>query len=140
MSSSLSGSTIRKVVAVVQPGFRELPVEKQNSVVENYQHVARKSAHAMAYLVLGVLCMTTLYQYPIRNGRRFALALAVCMGYAVTDELHQIFVAGRSGQITDVCIDTSGALLGILIVWLAHWAVMRRAPKGGKRRAKVTSL
>jgi len=133
-SSSLSGSTIKTVVSVTHPDFKEWPMEKQNSLIDNYQHAVRKSAHAMAYLVLGALCMTALYQYLIKGGWRFAAALAICAGYAVTDELHQLFVAGRSGQITDVCIDTGGALLGILIVWLAHWAVKRKAAKDASIR------
>ena len=36
-------------------------------------------------------------------------------GYAVTDELHQFFVAGRSARIFDVGIDTLGVITGVLI-------------------------
>ena len=36
-------------------------------------------------------------------------------GYAVTDELHQFFVSGRSARIFDVGIDTLGVATGILI-------------------------
>lgn len=126
-SSSLSGSMIRQVAAVIHPEFHTMPVEQQNSVVENYQHVARKTAHTLAYLVLGVLCMTALFQYSIRRGIRFAAALAVCVGYAGTDEIHQLFVPGRSGQLTDVCIDACGSLVGICAVLLIHriWSSRR---------------
>lgn len=34
------------------------------------------------------------------------------------DELHQKFVNGRSAEIRDVCIDTCGVILGILLVIL----------------------
>ena len=119
-SSALSGSTIRKVVEITQPGFRELPVELQDSTVADFQHMARKTAHALAYLVLGVLSVSTLLQYPSGGGVRFAAALAVCIGYAGTDEVHQLFVPGRSGQIGDVCIDAGGALVGIGVVLLIH--------------------
>ena len=37
--------------------------------------------------------------------------------YACSDEFHQLFVPGRSGQFIDVCIDSSGALFGILCLW-----------------------
>lgn len=126
-SSALSGSAIRQVAAVIHPGFHTMPVEQQNRVVESYQHAARKTAHTLAYLVLGVLCMTAFFQYPARRGHRFAAALAVCVGYAGTDEIHQLFVPGRSGQLTDVCIDACGAALGICAALLIHriWSSKR---------------
>ena len=37
--------------------------------------------------------------------------------YAATDEFHQLFVAGRSGQIKDVLIDTIGACIGLLVLY-----------------------
>lgn len=90
----------------------------------------RKCAHASEYALLGVLCMAHLNTYWIpttpETSRgfhwkttlpfRLLLAEALCVLYAATDEFHQLFVEGRSGQFTDVCIDSAGALLGILIM------------------------
>ena len=36
--------------------------------------------------------------------------------YAVFDEIHQMFIPGRTGMIQDIGIDTLGAFFGILIV------------------------
>lgn len=36
-------------------------------------------------------------------------------GYAITDEIHQFFVSGRSAQILDIGIDTAGVIIGVLI-------------------------
>ena len=44
-----------------------------------------------------------------------AIALSVGFLYAVSDEVHQIFVPGRAGQLRDVLIDTTGVLLGIFL-------------------------
>ncbi|MBQ1935757.1 MAG: VanZ family protein, partial [Clostridia bacterium] len=41
--------------------------------------------------------------------------------YAVTDEIHQHFVEGRSCELRDVLIDAAGALL-FLLLW---WAVLQ---------------
>ena len=38
--------------------------------------------------------------------------LLLCIGYAITDELHQAFVPGRTPKLLDVLIDSSGASLG----------------------------
>ena len=35
--------------------------------------------------------------------------------YAITDEIHQIFVSGRSGEIRDIIVDTCGSTVGILL-------------------------
>lgn len=41
--------------------------------------------------------------------------------YASTDEFHQLFVPGRSGQFRDVLIDSCGAAAGTLIVYALWW-------------------
>ena len=52
------------------------------------------------------------------NSASKILRRAVFIGflYASTDEFHQTFVPGRSGEIRDILIDTFGVLLGALIV------------------------
>ena len=46
------------------------------------------------------------------------IARAVGAAYAVTDEFHQLFVAGRSCEVRDMCIDAAGVLCGVMVVWL----------------------
>ena len=41
-------------------------------------------------------------------------ALGIAALYAATDEIHQYFVPGWACMFTDVCIDSVGALLGVL--------------------------
>jgi VanZ family protein len=71
--------------------------------------VLRKGAHITEYAILGALLYRAL-------GRE-ALALAVGIAYAATDELHQHFVRGRHASPIDVGIDALGVALGML-VWL----------------------
>ena len=46
------------------------------------------------------------------------MILAQCLHLSLlcSDELHQRLVPGRSGEFADVCLDTVGAMLGVLIV------------------------
>lgn len=125
-SSSLSGSAVRIVIEHIQPGFRELPADQQSIIVTNYQHLARKTAHVLAYTLLGILTMAALFQHSITKGRRFAAAFAICALYACTDEIHQLFITGRSGQVSDVCIDACGAFLGICAAIVIHWRLNKR--------------
>ena len=68
----------------------------------------RKIAHMAEYAILAVLLARALGSY--------AWAFAAAVAYAVTDEVHQTFVAGRAGKPLDVAIDAAGALLG-LVLW-----------------------
>jgi len=71
--------------------------------------ILRKGAHLTEYAVLGGLLYRALGREP--------LALAVGIGYAATDELHQYFVRGRHASPVDVAIDAVGVAAGMLI-WL----------------------
>jgi len=71
--------------------------------------ILRKGAHLAEYAILGGLLYRAL-------GRE-ALALAVGIAYAATDELHQYFVRGRHASPVDVAIDAVGVAVGMLL-WL----------------------
>ena len=69
--------------------------------------VLRKLAHAAEFALLGALLLRAL------AAERTALALGI--GYAVTDELHQHFVPGRLGSAYDVVIDAVGVAIGVAL-------------------------
>jgi len=81
--------------------------------VQWLNHIVRKNAHFIAYLVLGLLQVNALYLNGKRGGKAFIIALLISFLYAASDEFHQTFVPGRSGELRDVMIDTAGALTGI---------------------------
>ena len=74
----------------------------------------RKCAHFTEYLVLGMSTMLLFGEVRLSG----LIAWAVGAGYAVTDEFHQLFVAGRSCEVRDMCIDAAGVLCGVMVVWL----------------------
>lgn len=91
--------------------------------------LVRKSAHIIAYFILGILIYRAL-RITIRRWRTrtvASFALLSCSLYAVTDEIHQLFVPGRSGELRDVMIDSIAALVGVgLCVWLMRrWALRK---------------
>jgi VanZ family protein len=77
--------------------------------------VLRKLAHATEYAVLAALLTRALA--PLG-------AFLAAVGFAVTDELHQALVPGRSARPLDVLIDAAGALVGLLL--LRRWLASRR--------------
>ena len=68
--------------------------------------ILRKGAHTLEYAILGALLLRAL-------GRE-APAFLAGVAYAITDELHQHFVAGRHASPRDVAIDAVGVFLGVL--------------------------
>lgn len=116
VSSNTSGGTIKIVLSAV-PKFNEQPKEVKEEVVEELQFITRKSAHFIAYMILGILAILLLLQIKDIN-KKPQLALLICVLYAVSDEIHQLFVPGRSGQFRDVIIDSSGSCVGIGLVLL----------------------
>lgn len=75
----------------------------------------RKVAHASVYFVLAFILVA--YINYMFDNKKFLLStiivLALCVGYATSDEYHQTRVEGRTGQVKDVVIDSIGTLAGI---------------------------
>ena len=97
--------------------FREFSEEKQTSIIKGVQFIVRKSAHFSAYGALGL----SLYSALLLTFKRKFLWLTAFVGsvlYAVSDEIHQYFIPGRSMELRDVLIDSSGAFLGIILVMI----------------------
>jgi len=69
--------------------------------------VLRKLAHVAEFAVLGALLVWAL------GSARAAVLLGIA--YAVSDELHQVFVPGRLGSPVDVAIDAVGVGLGVAL-------------------------
>jgi len=87
--------------------------------VEILSFLIRKTAHFFLYFILGILTLNVIIQYQIyqNHKKQITLAILFCIFYAITDEIHQIFVPGRSGEIIDVLIDSLGSISGIYL-WL----------------------
>lgn len=75
----------------------------------------RKCAHLTIYFVLGMLTYSLLKQYDFNNNELIILSILFCMLYACSDEIHQLFIYGRSGETKDVLIDTFGSFLGVFM-------------------------
>ncbi|MBO4414341.1 MAG: VanZ family protein, partial [Clostridia bacterium] len=85
------------------------------------------------FAVLGALFFTDFYLFDVRRTRCVILGFLSGAAAAVFDEIHQIFVPGRAGMITDVLLDFAGVVTGCLLVFAVTLcftaAVTRRPPK-----------
>ncbi len=76
--------------------------------------LVRKSAHFFLYCILGMLVINACNQYK----QKLQISLLICLLYACSDEIHQLFVVGRSGQIRDVFVDFLGISMGVFLFFL----------------------
>lgn len=73
--------------------------------------------HFGEYLVFGALLVNAL-RHHLPAGRAALSAIGVAAAYAITDEIHQIFVPGRACDPLDWLVDVSAVALAALIGWL----------------------
>lgn len=115
-NSSKQSGTIVEIISSIIPYIKNMQ-EPQKTILmkEVITPIVRKLAHFSIYALLGVF--TTNFVLTIENkklSKTSILSLIFCLIYAITDEYHQTFIPGRYGDLRDVLIDTSGALVGIL--------------------------
>ena len=116
-SSGLSRKVTNFVVEII-PSIKNMPEPEKENVVDRVESIVRKIAHYSIYTLVGILLMSLMNTYKIKELDRIAVSLIIGVIYASTDEIHQVFVPGRGPQITDVILDSMGVLTGIFIVML----------------------
>lgn len=112
ISSEMSDGVVSKII---------FAVEKIGNISLNYEFfvfLVRKLAHFSLYFVLGILWMLLLKEYRISLSKEFVYAILFCFLYACSDEFHQLFVPGRSGNLIDATIDLFGSLCSIFLISL----------------------
>lgn len=77
--------------------------------------LARKLAHYLEYaLLVGLWWRALRTRLPPRTAVGVAFAIAIT--YAISDELHQLTVEGRTGTPRDVLIDAAGAATAVALI------------------------
>ena len=134
-STEKSEGVAEKVTPIV---VHEPPVQKQEKKI--FESKIRNFAHAAEFAALGVFSVGFFMTVDLIKTKkslktlfRGLAALGVCIVYAALDEVHQIFVDGRSCEFKDVLNDSLGAVVGIacftLFVWLIDTLIKKRKNK-----------
>lgn len=119
------------ITAVVRFFDRDCSISKteMNSINEKFTFIVRKGAHFSIYALLGCFILLLLNEYKIYSTNSVFIASLISLIYACSDEIHQRFVAGRSGELRDVIIDFVGAIIGCLITVILK-LIFRRKKNG----------
>lgn len=90
----------------VLPGFEE----------SAYDFVLKKIAHILVYFILYLLVFRAIHKTVNKKHEQAILVLpiAICLVYAVTDEIHQSLVPGRYATLRDIGYDMMGVGIALL--------------------------
>ena len=119
-SSKLSGGITRAILHFFN--ILEGKTIEQQSQIET---IVRKLAHYSIYTIGGILILSHVNLYKISANKKVIVSQLVGTLYATTDEIHQLFVPGRSGEIRDVCLDSLGVITGIIITLIIQKMIKR---------------
>lgn len=84
--------------------------------VSNISFIIRKLAHFSEYFILVLLAINCFKNYKIKSYYIYSIIFSIL--YSCTDEFHQLFISGRSGQLIDIGIDTIGIITGALMYFI----------------------
>lgn len=100
--------------AEVSTGLLEKILELFGNIIDH--NTLRKTAHAFEYFMLCILTFNALWHTVTKHKvKTSTISLTTCLVYAISDEIHQIFIPGRAGRVFDVCVDMTGAVLGLIV-------------------------
>ncbi|EGA90041.1 VanZ family protein [Planococcus donghaensis MPA1U2] len=109
VSSQLSSGIVAALLSVFEGVVSQLDMN-----IESFHTFVRKNAHFFAYFILGLLSLNAWKSSGVRGVKQLMLGFGISVLYAITDEVHQLFIKGRSGEIRDVLIDSGGVGLSVI--------------------------
>ena len=125
-NASESNAESSAVISFLRPVLEWLKIPE-----ESWSHLVRKTAHFTEFFIIGLL-LSALFR-----GRHILFPLLIGFLVAAADETIQLFISGRSGEFSDVLLDTAGATAAMLIVYGAVGLYrVRKKKKAGKTIGK----
>lgn len=118
-SSSTSKKVSEIIVNIIDINKQYSDTEKEE-IIEVVEPIVRKLAHYTFYAIGGILITNCVYQFCSEEKRVITISAIIGIAYAASDEIHQLMVPGRSGNIKDVIIDSIGILTGIALFLLVQ--------------------
>ncbi|MBR3163495.1 MAG: VanZ family protein [Clostridia bacterium] len=121
ISSKTSGGITEKVVKAITKDDKKISKRKRDIV----EIIVRKCAHFVLYAIGGFLIANYINTTNVQDKRIILYTIVYTLIYAITDEIHQFFVEGRSSELRDIIIDTAGGSFGT-ILFIALKGFLRR--------------
>lgn len=126
-STEISRSVTRSVAPHVIDGYNKLSDKEKEAKVKELNPKMRCIAHSLEYVPLGILLFLLMLSV-FETGKKLKtensvalllLSLLLAFLFALTDEIHQIFVDGRSFEMKDIGLDMLGMAVGYVLAVLS---------------------
>ncbi len=127
-SSETSSGFSKFLACILYSDFDTFSEIKQTEILDGCQFIVRKVAHFSIYGLLGILTFIACYFSKIK------ISPIICLLYAVSDEVHQHFVKGRSCELRDIIIDFGGSLTGIIGMTIIFFIVSKIKQRKGRSK------
>jgi VanZ family protein len=129
-SASADTNSTQHTSRLLEPFLRWLNPNISLEAIDSIRWFVRKAAHMTEYAIMAWLAWRAVRRPRRHDARPWSwtaagVALVIVIVYAATDEIHQTFVPNRTGSWKDVCIDTAGGILGLMVVWV--WQARKRS-------------
>lgn len=125
--STETSTGFSRLIINLLPFTADMPEAEKDLLAQELDGVVRTLAHFSIYAALGFFLLGALRRTFDHN--TMLIAIAFCVLYAISDEVHQLFVGGRSGQISDVVTDSLGSLAGTLVYISSAWIIKKKLQK-----------
>jgi len=130
MQSMSVAERIIKILEAVLPF--SLPLHDFAGQMDILDGLVRKAAHFSEYALLGVLTYSIAICWNRNQRKGMVGSFLFVVVLAAADELHQYFVPGRSCSLRDVCIDSAGCIVGMLVLKILYGRYIRHRLKAGR--------
>ena len=133
-SSDLSSGVVAALLSFMDQVAPNLEFD-----IESFHTFVRKNAHFIAYFLLSLLSLNAWRSSGFRGLKQLGLGFGMAVLFAATDEIHQLFIDGRSGEVRDVLIDGAGAGLGVVVYAVADklWRLWNEKDKKERRKTEL---
>ncbi len=111
---------------------KEISANRKKEIIRDTRFYVRKLAHFTLYFVLNCFLYFSFKAFGIK--RPLLWSLTFCFLFAITDEIHQLFVSKRTGRFFDVVVDTWGAFFNGLIILCINKIIER------KKKSKMAKI
>lgn len=112
-SQKTSGYVTERIIKIVTEVKPDVEPEK---IEEDISFVVRKMAHFSIYFVGGILIFNFLGTFSMKLKKTILLTIIFGSLYAISDEMHQLFISDRAGQIRDILIDSAGVMIATFLI------------------------
>lgn len=121
-----SGSATKEIISTTI-SVKEEP--KTEPLLDGINFIVRKSAHITEFIILTLILFSLTSEYTKNEKKIIIISIITCILCASGDELHQYFVPGRTALVTDVLIDSIGAIIALIIYKLIPKRSLANVPK-----------